>query len=783
MIHSYLVATFRNLVRRSTYQGFNIAGLSIGLAVSICVALYIRHELTYDHFHTKAGDIYRISGLQDGTWFASLSLPYSDAVLQQTFPEVAEVARFRRYPPKYIEFAGEKKYEHRVLFTDCNSKFFTFFDFQPVHGDLRNAFVNPNSAVVTRSAATRIFGKQAVVGQTFRCDSLDVTVTGVVEDLPSNTHFDFSVVISNDNTMAVASQTATYVTLTKPSLHGSLRSKLLSLEAPTNEFQKLDDCRLIPLKQLHFEGTMTYELKPAGNKTYLLVFGLIGSIILLLSCFNFVNLSIAVYAKRSREIAMRKISGASRQHIASQFILESVILSWLCIPITVAILELILPWCSNMLSIHLVNEPLQTWGGFVAIVGAITVVGLVAGAYPAIVLPRISCLTLFRVSHEAGMSSLNLRTTLVGFQITIMVAVLSAALIIREQMTYLKEKDLGFVREGIIKLKGAWGVDSLRYNQLKASLLLNPQIIAVSQGFVPGDEEYGVPFRASDSETSWSDLVAYGVDADYIEALGLKVLSSRFDINDPNRPRSIVLINESLVKRLGIKDPIGQEIVLFPGAKMERKRTIDGVFRDFHFHSLHHSITPMMLTVRSSFGSGITQNIVVKVKTDGLSETLDFISKTSTNLIPNLPLTPEFLDEGLAKLYGKERSLAIFSTTLLIIAGLLSIVGLVGLSSYMAGRRAKEIGIRKVLGANIQSIIQLVSLPFMKLSFFSFVFGSVLSGYLMNQWLQGFAYKTAVPATAYLFTLGALVSVLLVTVGWQALRASLADPVESLRSE
>jgi putative ABC transport system permease protein len=782
MLFSYLSITLRNFLRRPVYSAINILGLTFGLAIAGLSALYLNHELSYDAFHPGAENIYRISGQQSDTWFASLSTRYSNALFENQFAEAEKTVRIRRWPAKYIQYRDEVFYERKVFFTDPRSDFFTLFNFKSVSGNLQNALRDPNSVVITESVAARIFGSSDAVGQGLTFDTLELKVTAVIEDLPSNTHLDFKVLITNENAMARASALSTYCVIGHKENFTKLKKKLMAVSVPSAEFSALQDCKIIPLKDLHYEGNLTYEMKPAGNKMYLLVFTLIGSAILLLSCFNFINLSVAVYAQRAKEIAIRKIVGAGRKHISIQFLIESVSMTLVAFPFVLLLLQLTLPWFNSFMSINLENSFLVNVRGFFLLLTVTAAVGLFAGAYPAFILPRINALALFGKSKITALGSLNLRTVLVAFQITVMIVMLSGSIIIQTQMRYLNEKDLGFQREGIIKLKGAWSVDSTQYATIKTKLLQNPRIVSVSQGFAPGDEEYGFPFRAEGSDIVYNDLISFGTDADYIRTLEFKLLQLQDGLSLDKHESPIVLVNETLAKRLGYHDPIGKCVVVAPGKKHERNRIINGVFTDFHFFSLHQGMAPMMLTLRRT-GSGINENILVRVNTSGISESVDYISATVREVAPNIPLTPEFLDDSLAKLYEKEQKLSLFSTILLSITILLSALGLVGLSSYVAQLKTKEIGIRKVLGASISSILQLISAPFVKLAFLAFVVGSCVSWYLMHSWLQTFTYRVPISFDFYLYTFAGLLVLLLLTVGSHALKASMADPVKSLKSE
>ncbi|HYC87500.1 MAG TPA: FtsX-like permease family protein, partial [Chryseosolibacter sp.] len=665
-----------------------------------------------------------------------------------------------------------------VFFTDVGSKFFELFDFKAVDGSLHGAFRNANSVVLTRSMATTLFGDSRAVGKVLDFDTLHLSVTAVIEDLPSNTNFDFQVLIANDQAMEQASALATFCQLVPGADPQKIVGHLLRHEVPASDFSRLQDARIIPLRDLHFEANMMFETKAAGNRVYLVIFTIIGSSILVLTVFNFVNLSVAVYAQRTKEIAVRKIVGAAAGQIARQFLTESMVVVFIGLPFIVLFVQVMLPWFNSLMGIHLENYFASSLGGFILIVSATATVGVMAGAYPAWVLPRISSLAAFRKDRMV-IGSFNLRSVLVSMQVTVMIMILCGTWIINGQLNFLMESDLGFEKDGLIKLKGAWTVDSLQYSRIKRRLLNNPNVLNVSNGFAPGDEDYGFPYRLENSDEIRTDLIAFGTDMDYIHTLGLQITRLREGI-DLENSRSLVLINETLARSTG--EPVGQCIIISPGKKHERKKIVDGVFADFHFFSLHQQVTPMMLTLRP-FGSGINENILVKVKAGEVTETMAYINTVVREEAPHVPLTAEFIDDTLARLYQKEKQLSFFSTLLLVVTALLSVIGLVGLSSYIATLKTKEIGIRKVLGAGIRDLVLLVSKPFIRIAFVAFLIGSLISFQLLDQWLASFAYRIPVTWHVFGYTLMALIALLLVTVGGHALNAAHTDPVKSIRSE
>jgi putative ABC transport system permease protein len=781
MIYSYLKAVIRLLYRKSFYQLLNVTALTIGLAVAGIVVLFAWHEYGYDRFHPNANSIYRLSGKANGdVWFAPFSAAYSNALRNDKFGVVEKVVRVRRNPAKYIRYGDKKFYESRVVITDSQTDFFDMFNFKAVHGDLQQALTEPNSVVLAKSVSKKIFGDLPPLGEAIYFDTLQLKVTAVIEDLPTSTHFDFTVLIANDREMANASAIYTYVQLHPETDKGQLKKSLLSMEV--KQIDKLTDIQIIPLQQLHFENGLTFEMKSVVSKNYLFIFLTIGLLVLLLSCVNYMNLAMSLYAQRAKEIAVRKIVGAHRLHLSFQFLLETMCISLLCVPGILLFLHFLLPAFNSFMGIRIENLFIQHPLFFLTLLCLALLVGLLSGLYPAWLMPKINAITLFKNGFSGTNRGWGLRTASVTFQMTVMVLMISTSVAINGQLNFIQEKDLGFEHEGVIKIGGAWRVDSTQYNNLKSELLVHPTVMSVSQGYAPGDEDFGFSYRKEGSSTVFNDLIAFNTDIEYLKTMEIKVLESEFGTALDSLPSRMILINETLAKKLEFKNPIGEKIILNPGTENERIRTVRGVFKDFHYFSLHEPITPMMLTFRP-FGSGINQNILVRIAPGDMKAAMKYVTQKANEIVPNIPLSPEFLDEDLQKRYERETKLATFCTVLLVIAVILSIVGLVGLASHAVTTKTKEIGIRKVLGADVAIIISLVAKPFLKLSALSFVIGSALSAYLAYQWLQSFAYKADLSWQLHSVSLIVLAFVLLVTIGGHAFLAANANPAKSLRSE
>lgn len=780
MITRYLRIAVRNLYLRRFYSLFNIIGLTIGLTTAAITFLYLRHELTYDDFFKQAGNTYRISGKLSGEWFAAMSVPYSEALCRKPFPEIRYCARFSRWASQYVRYKDKELSESKVLVTDAGSAFFDIFDFPFLEGNPASALAAPHSVVLTASLARELFGAGSAVGKLIKYDTFSLSVSGVIEDVPSNSHFDFRLLFTDARLMKEEIGAAyTYCIVAPKTDLGALRRKILSLPKPADEFSVMQDAAILPLEGLHFWRGGKFEMKPVGNRLYLYLFTLVGVMIVVISAMNYMNLSIAIYSNRKKEIAVRKVVGASSGQLALQFMTEALCLSLICVPLAITATNLTLPLFNDLMDVSMTNMFAMSVGGIGAFTAGAALLGVLSGSYPAWALPRLKAIALFRRDLFKGRHGLSLRLGLVTFQMVVLVIAISAGWMIQRQLNYVQEKDLGFVKEGVLKITNAWHVDSASYVYLKRQLLQHPAVLSVSQGYVPGDEDYGISFRAEGATSIGTGLIAYPVDSNYVRTMGIRLVGRP----TPAIGDRLVLINQTLATQLGHKDPVGRKIILNPGKSDEAVRQIDGVFQDMNYFSLYHHVPPMLLSVRTRFGQGVNNNILVKLNTAQVKNTLAFIREKAHQVIPGIDVGYTFLDESLNEQYGKDQKLAALILVLLAVDIFLSVLGLFGLAAFISDRRTKEIGVRKVLGASVPDILILLSASFMKMAVVATLVGSAFAWLYIRTWLDNFAYRTSISWVVFLGTGGVLVVVTLLAIGTQALRAALGNPVRSLRVE
>jgi len=784
MLKNYLLSALRNMYLRRFYSMINVLGLTLGLTAAALTILYVRHESGYDNFFRKSDHIYRISARLSNEWFAPMSVPYSATLCQRPFSEIETCARFSRWSTQFVQYGSKKTVESKALVTDPGSDLFNIFDFRFLEGTPDRALSVPHSVVLTSSLAHQLFGDESALNKFIRYDTMWLAVTGVIADVPSNSHLDFGLLFTDARIMKDEIGAAyTYCVLSPQADRKTLKKKIMALPKPADAFSVLQDLVILPLKELHFQTDMKYELKTPGNRLYLYLFVVIGTMIMALSCMNYMGLTIAMYGRRQKEIAVRKVAGAANGQLAVQFLLEGLCFCLICLPLTLVLLQGILPFFNRLMGVDLKNEFTISIPDFLLLVAVTVFTGLLSAAYPALLLPNIKAIMLFKKAKLPGRSGFTFRQGLVTFQVTVLMVMISSSWIISNQLRFIRQQDMGFQKEGVLKLKNAWRVDSSAFYYLKNELLSNPDIKSVSQGYTPGDEDYGITFRSETSETIYSGMIPMHVDFDYLATMGIMLIQSDFNKDNSARSRKLTLINETLARQLGYSDPIGRQIIGEAGKSNEWARKIDGVFKDFNYFSLHQAIPPMLLSIGPRFGQGVNNNILVKISLEHVAQTLRFIREKTGRIIPDIALDYEFLDDSLDKLYEKEQRLSSLCQVLLIIDVLLALIGLLGLASYISEQRTKEIGIRKVLGASIMDILQLMSRSFVKITFVAIACGSALSILFIHQWLNEFAYRVRISWTIFAGTAALLLFTVLLTVIFHGLRVSLANPVKSLRTD
>ena len=786
MIKNYIKIAIRNLSKQRYFALVNIVGLTLGLSVCATTLLYVKHELSYDNFHKAPDRTYRLAGRNPNTgWKAVIPLAYSNEIYKKEIPEIEKIARFRRTRDAFGQYQDEKFIERKVLITDPEGEFFDVFHFEFIEGTPTTALSNNNNVILTESTARKYFGEASALGKLMNYSDQQVTVGAVIEDVPSNSHMTFDLLWVSKKMIDQAYGTFTYCLLKESADVAQFKEKLLALEPATvNQYTMMDQFNIDPLRQLHFEGNYVFELKPTGNKTYLYIFILIGLIVLIISATNYMNLSLAIYTARGSEIGLRKVIGANKAQLFAQFITESVVLSLICFPLILLVLEFLLPGIKTLVGVDLHEQFYNSPIHLIYLLLLCFLTGLVSGIYPAAIIPRLNTIKLLKKQLLKSQGSFSLQEVLVTFQFVLLIGLGSAAWIANKQLQYFQSADLGFTEENVIKLEKIWALETWKnYLRLKNQLLIHPAIESVATGMVPGDDDYGYSYRGENEEQVYNDVLFHSVDEDYMNTLGIEILEDNyFSLESEERPASAIFINQRLAEKLQYENPIGRKIILYPGEKNQREHIIDGVVKDYNFFSLHQQVAPQILRVRKE-QEYVGQNILIKAKTTQLATLMKSVTETWDLMFPHIPLQIGFLDEDIQIQYEKERRLVTVGFYLSVCTIFLAALGLIGLMAFMIHKRTKELGIRKVLGASTFGIVNLLTRDFLKLILIAILVASPMVYYFMDKWLQDFAYRIEIHWSIFIIVGGVALLGAFLTVSLQSVKAATANPIKSLRTE
>ncbi len=793
MLLNFFKIAFRNLWRHKWFSLINISGLTIGLAAGFLILLYVGFELSYDGFHSKGDRIHRVvadvktpSEVIKGNitpWAASPNL-------EQEFPEIESAVRVfeleglvRKDNIKYIE--------DNIVAAD--SSFFTIFDFDLLQGNAETALKKPFTAVISQVTAKKYFGDQDPMGKTLSLfdEGHSIEITGVMEEIPVNSQIQAQIVISmitftQNLYLGVDEQwgnysPTTYVLLTPNTDPKQLEAKFpafLEKKAGTEmkESQMYVTLFLEPFKEVYLHSSRGGSIQ--GSITNVYIFGLVAIFILVIACINFINLTTARSVERAKEVGIRKVVGAQRNHLASQFMGESVIICLISAIFTIGLVALLLPYFNQLagktVAENIFSEPLY----LLMLLSVALGLGIISGIYPALVLSSFRPVSVLKGRFSAGRKGVFLRKGLVISQFTISIILIIGTLVIYNQMQYMRNTDLGFDKDQIIVLRPNGNPSQ---GALQQALLQIPGVKTTGFGSsVPGDNNHSAysELENQKGDLQIANINVYFTDFDYISTFDIDVIAGRaFSRDFASDTTQAMLINESAVQLLGYasaEDALGRRF-----RQWGREGKIVGVVRDFHTTSLQEEIQP--LTMRIELNR--TSLLAVKVDPKNVPATIASIEREWTRLLPQQPFDYYFLDEFFDRQYRSEQRFGSLFLNFAILAIFISCLGLLGLASYSTLQRKREIGIRKIVGASVSGIVNLLSVEFVKLVLIAFLIASPVAWYLMDKWLQDFAYKINI--SWWVFAVAGLTAIViaLITISFQAIKAAIANPVKSLRTE
>ncbi len=783
MIRNYLKTGFRNLKRFSTLSAVNIAGLSIGLASAMLILLWVYDEWSYDRHFSHADNLFRVTVKQNspnGTIEQMAIVPSPSAqYLKNEYPEIIRASRFILSPLTLKK--GDESVEEIAAYVDRD--FLKMFDVRFIEGDVNSALNDPHSIIFTEEMAFKFFGNEDPLGKTFQSNGNEAKITGVVKNLPHNSHINFNFLapvewlkeyLPPDNEWQV--RDLTYIELKEGTDWRSLDNKLSGFLKSHQEGSD-SEMHLQNIKNIHLYSSQKYmfDSSEKGDIVYVRILTLVAFLILVIACINFMNLSTAQSTDREREIGIRKISGANRQKIVLQFFIESLLTVTAALVIAIILAELLLPAFNQFTAKDLQITHTST-SLIMGLIALILFCVLLVGIYPAFYLSRLKPFNTIRRLLVINKGNANFRKIMVVFQFSISLLLIIFTLVVRKQISYFEKKDLGFDRSNIGYFMFPIRPGSPVVQTLKNELKKNPDILNVTIAHPdPFNNENKSGGYTWSGKKAGEDILFHriGADADYAATFGLKVTKGRFFSSDFTSDATAAVINETAAKVIGFIDPVGGQIITDRGMKLN----IIGVVKDFNFQSLHYRIEPLIMQL------GDDNNLIVKMKPEKISSTVDYITKTFNSFDPGLPIDFHFLDDDFENLYRTEkrsgRIIGLFS----LLAILISCMGLLALSSYMLEKKTKEVGIRKVNGARSYEIFSLFSMEYLTLVFISFVLIIPVGWFLSYKWLQNFAYHIDIGVQVFLLAFLITIVLTFILVGVQSFRAALRNPVEALRYE
>ncbi|MDP4212939.1 MAG: ABC transporter permease [Bacteroidota bacterium] len=790
MFFNYLKIAFRNIVRHKAFSFINIAGLAIGMVCSIFILLWVRNELSYDRFHKNADQIYRLTA--DVADFKVAVSPASmPPELKMKMPAIKDMVRLNANNQHVLE-AGIKKFEEKRIFY-ADSTFFHIFSFPLLKGNPATALNRPDAVLITKDMAKKYFADADPMGKTLRMDNKDyVTVTGVLDNIPANSHlqFDFLMPMS-----AIAQTNAdikeskwdnfnfySYIELDKS--FNPTPANLAGLEKQMNEIYKghVDEKKLKsafhlqPITAIHLHSDLQADLPGSGNIQYVNIFFIVAIFILAVACINFMNLATARSARRAKEVGLRKVVGAGRGQLIGQFLGESMLIAFIALLIAIGLVYLLLPVFNEVagktLSIHILDGKILA-----GLLGIALITGLVSGSYPALFLSGFQPAKVLKGNMKTMGGNRIFRNSLVVLQFVVSIVLLAGTALVYKQLKFIKNMNLGFEKSNLL-YTGMTGDLFNRQDALKTQLKQNPLTSDFTiSGSLPVNMTNGtvtVEWHGKDpnAQIIFPNL---DVDEDFFDVYQLKMASGRPFSRNFKADSSNYVINEKAAQVMGMTpaNAIGQPLSLW-GVK----GIIVGVVKNFNFKPVQQSIEPLIIHLNRSGGF-----ITVRTKPGTTEATLKALEKINTGLNPAYPFSYGFIDQDLASQYKGEQQMGNLFNIFAILAIFISCMGLYGLSAFMAEQRTKEIGVRKVLGASVMNVVYMLSSSFTRLIVVAVLIAVPIAWYAMNKWLQGFAYHIQIGWIVFGVASLAALAVAWITISYESVKAAVANPVSSLRSE
>lgn len=806
MLRNYIKSALRNLWRHKGHSAINILGLTIGMSCLILIMLYVKSELSYDQFHEHKNQLYLLNiqttNPQTGEQGQRAIGPYRLAdELEVDFPEFEQIIRFAPSGRESVEVGEETYVEENLAFVD--PEVFQAFTFPLIEGNPDNVLDDPYSIVVTPEVATKYFGSTNAIGQTIRIRDADFAISGIMEKIPDQSQLQFDILVSMNCAQQVFSRIVlenwgegyvwTFAKIPADKKANDFTSQLADFTAVKLQdwetFSPVID--MYPLTDLYLDSGKLAGFAPGGDRTYVVAFSFIALFILIIACINFINLATARSSLRAREVGMRKVVGAHRSQLIGQFLCESTLLAFICLILAVILARVFLGYFNELADREI------TWHIFSdlpMLIGALIItllVGLAAGSYPGLLLSGFNPINVLSGKFKSGFKGASLRKVLVTFQFATSIFLLIVTGMVYRQLDYCENMNLGFDKEHLVLLGGTPSELRAKYDQFQNELLSSPKIInaAASSRVPPGNLSSSLNARPEGiPEDQQRGMQTVWTDYDFIETMGFEMAAGRsFSRDFPADATTAFILNEAAVREIGWtnESAIGKtfgssEITDWEsGQWVDRDGKVIGVLKDFHFESLKEEIIPTVYFIAPY----MAWNYVVRIAPGNPAEALKLVEEKWAAFNPEVPLEYRFVDEGYDQLYADEQRHGKIFAVFASLAIFIGCLGLVGLASFTAERKKKEVGIRKVLGASSANLVMLLSKEFTMLVLLAFLVASPFAWMIMRRWLQDFAYQTQMGVGVFLIAGLVALVIAWLTVGYQTGKAALRNPVDALRYE
>lgn len=805
MIKNYIKIAWRSLLKNKGFTAINIVGLALGLAVTLLIVFYIADELSYDKYNNKADRIYRVNAdLKLGNnkvQYATVMAPLASTLIKD-FPEVENAVRLLKGAIN-IKKGNKNLVENDVVFADPSV--FDVFTLQFIQGDKKSALIGSNTVVVSASAAKKYFDKQNAIGKILNLPGFGILkVTGVIKDMPKQSHFRADFIISmstwadSRSTQWLQNNYNTYVLIREGAdqkkLEAAFPQVLIKYSGDEikkdvgmnyEQFEKSGSyfrLNFMSLTDIHLHSNMTGDLAANGSMQYIYIFSAIAVFILLIACINFINLSTARSSNRALEVGVRKVLGSSRGYLIGQFLTESVLITFIAVIIAFVLAALTLPAFNNISAKNLLISELTSVRFLLFLLLAVIIIGLSAGIYPAFFLSGFKPVSILKGKVASGFKGSRIRSIMVVFQFSMSVFLIIGTLVVYQQLKYVQTRDIGYNRSQVLVVHDAWALrQNARAFKQEIARISGVEGVTLS-GFLPTtlNRNSAVFYKDATKDPKKSIFPqAWRVDEDYIKTLNMKITAGRDFLMGMATDSDAIIINETAAKFLGVANPIGEPLYREEGANRITKRyNIIGVVKDFNFDSMRENISPVVMML--DFDSG---NLAVRIKPGSAAGMVAQIEKKWQAMAPAAEFSYSFMDADFDSTYRAEQRIGQISLVFTSLAIIIACLGLFGLSAYAAEQRTKEIGIRKVLGASVALIVKMLSVDFIKLVFIASVIAAPVAWAVMHKWLQTFAYR--IDMHWWLFVAAGMIAALvaLIVIGMQSVKAATISPVKSLRSE